>query len=220
MASSSSSKPSTLPHIPGTDPSRVPLDIFRTAVAVQINRTIPTLSLEKIFDGVDILKKDVDFQVAVPRFRLGGKPAEWGQKIVDGFIPDEYLESVSLQGAFLSFTARTSTFIREVLTIIDRETNGTASGKPEYGTNDTGKGQLALIEYSAPNIAKQFHIGHLRSTIIGQFLVNLHQANGWKTLAVNYLGDWGKQVTVSVYVYVPMLALTHGFLVWPHCCWI
>lgn len=195
----SSSKLPILPHIAGTDPTRVPLDIFRTAVAVQINRAIPSLSLEKIFEGVDILKKDVDFQVAVPRFRLGGKPIDWAQKVVDSFIPDEYLESVSIQGTgFLAFTARTSTFMREVLTIIDRETHGTASGKPEYGTNSSGQGQLVLIEYSAPNIAKQFHIGHLRSTIIGQFLVNLHQANGWKTLAVNYLGDWGKQVTLSL----------------------
>ena len=48
-------------------------------------------------------------------------------------------------------------------------------------------------EYSSPNIAKKFHVGHLRSTIIGAFLINLYRTCGWETVALNYLGDWGKQ---------------------------
>lgn len=50
-----------------------------------------------------------------------------------------------------------------------------------------------LLEYSSPNIAKKFHVGHLRSTIIGAFLINLYRTCGWDTVALNYLGDWGKQ---------------------------
>jgi arginyl-tRNA synthetase len=49
------------------------------------------------------------------------------------------------------------------------------------------------VEYSSPNIAKPFHAGHLRSTIIGNFLKNLYTALGYKTVSINYLGDWGKQ---------------------------
>lgn len=49
------------------------------------------------------------------------------------------------------------------------------------------------VDFSAPNIAKPFHVGHLRSTIIGAFLANLHEACGWKAVRWNYLGDWGKQ---------------------------
>lgn len=57
----------------------------------------------------------------------------------------------------------------------------------------TGKGKKVIIEYSSPNIAKSFHVGHLRSTIIGAFLANLYKACGWDVVSLNYLGDWGTQ---------------------------
>lgn len=190
------------PLIEGTDISRAPLDLFRTAVAVQINRAIPTLALEKIFDGVDILRKEGDFTVAMPRFRLGGKPDDWASKVVQSFKPDECIESVKQVGPFLYFMAQPKTLARVVLSTVERETYHTASGKPEFGLNKSGQGKSVLIEYSAPNIAKQFHIGHLRSTIIGQFLINLFQANGWNTVAANYLGDWGKQVSYHSCLYI------------------
>lgn len=63
-----------------------------------------------------------------------------------------------------------------------------------YGTNQTGNGKKLVIEYSSPNIAKSFHVGHLRSTIIGAFLANLYRTCGWEVVGLNYLGDWGTQV--------------------------
>lgn len=75
--------------------------------------------------------------------------------------------------------------------------------KSTYGTNgnaglrdpsDPSKGKKRIIiEFSSPNIAKPFHAGHLRSTIIGGFLANLHTITGWEVIKMNYLGDWGKQ---------------------------
>ena len=67
-----------------------------------------------------------------------------------------------------------------------------ALGK-NYGNNSSGLGKFAVCEYSSPNIAKPFHLGHLRSTIIGSFVEKLLNSSGWKTVSINYLGDWGKQ---------------------------
>lgn len=53
-----------------------------------------------------------------------------------------------------------------------------------------------IVEFSSPNIAKEFHAGHLRSTIIGGFLSNLYEGTGWDVVRVNYLGDWGSMSTL------------------------
>jgi arginyl-tRNA synthetase len=73
----------------------------------------------------------------------------------------------------------------------------------EYGSNpsinlisnsdNTTRRQKVVVEFSSPNIAKEFHAGHLRSTIIGAFISNLYEDMGWDVVRVNYLGDWGKQ---------------------------
>lgn len=62
-----------------------------------------------------------------------------------------------------------------------------------FGTEDEAHGKHMLIDFSSPNIAKPFHAGHLRSTIIGAVLSNFHEAFGWKVTRLNYLGDWGTQ---------------------------
>jgi arginyl-tRNA synthetase len=61
-----------LPHVPGTDPARSALDLFRTAIAARLVAALPALSLEQAYAGVDYGKKGEDFTVALPRFRLPG----------------------------------------------------------------------------------------------------------------------------------------------------
>lgn len=91
--------------------------------------------------------------------------------------------------------------MRLILTQVHDRTYNTESKKPEYGSNTSGKGKKVVIEYSSPNIAKAFHVGHLRSTIIGAFLANLYKTCGWEVVSLNYLGDWGTQVCVILPIY-------------------
>lgn len=65
--------------------------------------------------------------------------------------------------------------------------------KEDYGSCKLVENKKVIIEFSSPNIAKPFHAGHLRSTIIGGFLANLYEKLGWEVIRMNYLGDWGKQ---------------------------
>ncbi len=71
----------------------------------------------------------------------------------------------------------------------------------DYGKNSDGKGKTMVIDYSSPNVAKPFHIGHLGSTVIGHSIKKLHEFSGWKTIGINHLGDWGTQFGKMITAY-------------------
>ena len=73
--------------------------------------------------------------------------------------------------------------------------------KENYGAPDFGKGKTVVLDYSSPNVAKPFHIGHLGTTVIGHSLKKLHEFAGYKCVGINYLGDWGTQFGKLVLAY-------------------
>ncbi|KAJ8489020.1 hypothetical protein ONZ45_g13735 [Pleurotus djamor] len=96
-----------------------------------------------------------------------------------------------IAGDFVNFKCATSSLVNAVLRAVCQD--------PDYGFYDDGQGRNIIVEYSSPNIAKPFHIGHLRPTILGAFLRNLYVKLHWDVNAMNYLGDWGTQFAV-IYV--------------------
>lgn len=101
-------------------------------------------------------------------------------------ITDTDIETVEIAGGYLNFTISKNELARVVLEEI-------ALKNEEYGKSDIGKGKNIVIDYSAPNIAKPFHIGHLRSTVIGGALYNIYKYLGYNVTGVNHLGDYGTQ---------------------------
>lgn len=75
------------------------------------------------------------------------------------------------------------------------------ASKKDFGKNSSGKGKKLVIDMSAPNIAKPFGIGHLRSTIIGDSIAKLAEMNSWEVVKINYLGDWGTQFGKLIFAY-------------------
>ncbi|MGB9738018.1 arginine--tRNA ligase [Chloroflexus sp.] len=100
--------------------------------------------------------------------------------------PDSLIGEVTATGAFLNFSLHPQRLAVAVLNEI--ETAGEA-----YGTVADGAGRTVVIDYSSPNIAKRMHVGHIRSTIIGQALVHIFRALGYRVIGDNHLGDWGTQ---------------------------
>jgi len=117
---------------------------------------------------------------------------------------DPLFNAPVLSGYFLSFFIKGAPVIGSVIPMV-RE-RGANFGRNEYNgmrdPKDPSKGKKRMIvEFSSPNIAKPFHAGHLRSTIIGGFLANLYEGAGWDVTRINYLGDWGKQYGLLALAY-------------------
>ncbi|MEK6840838.1 MAG: arginine--tRNA ligase [Nanoarchaeota archaeon] len=95
-------------------------------------------------------------------------------------------EDIQVTGPYINFFVNRKSLARQVVWDI-------ISKKKEYGSTKIGKKSKVIVEFSSPNIAKPFGIGHLRSTIIGNSLSNILEFAGHKVTRINYLGDWGTQ---------------------------
>ena len=127
--------------------------------------------------------------VALPCFpfaKLAGKaPPAVAAEVAAAITPDACLESAAAAGPFVNFRFRRAALAAEVI-------RGVLEARPPFGPlPPTGKS--IVIDYSSPNIAKPFHMGHLRSTVIGGALVRIHRHLGDTVHGVNHLGDWGAQ---------------------------
>ena len=135
---------------------------------------------------------------AFPCFKLAKQlkksPVIIANDIKEKITTDEYIEKIEVKSGYLNFYVNTSKLAEEVLKEIDKQ-------KENYGKSDIGKGKNIIVEYSSPNIAKPFHIGHLRTTLIGNALYRVYKFLGYNTVGINHLGDYGTQFGKMIEAY-------------------
>jgi arginyl-tRNA synthetase len=159
------------------------------AIAEFISRETD-LPVEEVEKGIEIPRDPKWGDYAFPCFSLAKirrkSPKALAQEISGKFQPGELLTECATEGAYLNFRIRRNAWAEKVLRRI-------FSGAGEYGKSREGEGKTVLVEFSSPNIAKPFHVGHLRSTIIGNSLCEIYERLGYAVVRLNHLGDWGKQ---------------------------
>lgn len=172
----------------GSYPEYNTVDLLRNYITEELSKIsgvdpkliFPALEWTNTLDRGDLL-------IPIPRLRIkGAKPQDLAIEWAEKFPLGEYLLKVEANGPFIQFFFAPKFLFNVVI-------NDVLGRKEDYGTCPIGENKKLIVEFSSPNIAKPFHAGHLRSTIIGGFLSNLYEKLGWDVTRINYLGDWGKQ---------------------------
>ena len=156
------------------------------------------LDKNEIMTYIEIPPKSDMGDYAFPCFKLAKvlkkSPVMIATEIREKISPDEYIEKIEDKAGYLNFYINNEQLVKEVLSEINTE-------KENFGKSNEGNGKNIVIDYSSPNIAKPFHIGHLRTTLIGSALYKVYKYLGYNTIGVNHLGDYGTQFGKMIEAY-------------------
>ena len=152
--------------------------------------TAVELSKEELIGVMEIPPEPKMGDIAFPCFILS-RVMRKAPPVISGelkalFDNDEVFERVEAVGGYLNFFCNRTAYISDVMKRVF-QSNGS------FAKSDIGNGKTVLVEYSSPNIAKPFHIGHLFSTAVGNSLSRIYAYLGYKVERLNHLGDWGTQ---------------------------
>ena len=156
------------------------------------------VSVEDILEKLEVPANQAMGDFAYPCFSLAKTmrkaPQMIAKEIFEKIEKVDFIEKTEIVGAYVNFFIDQNMFVTQVISEVLEKKN-------EYGKSDMGKDKTIVIDYSSPNIAKPFHVGHLRSTVIGNSLYKIHKALGYNCVGVNHLGDWGTQFGKLIVAY-------------------
>lgn len=163
---------------------------FKVSVATCLKEHIEELTLEEITALIEVPPNKEMGDFAFPCFKLAKvfrkAPNMIAEELSSKIEPKGVISKVTPLGGYINFFVNKSqlaeTVIKDVLT-----------KKEKYGHSDLGKDKTIVIDFSSPNIAKPFHIGHIRTTVIGNALYKIYDSQGYNTVRINHLGDYGTQ---------------------------
>ena len=170
---------------------------MKEQIASIISKNVEGLSTEDILSLLEVPPKPELGDYAFPCFRLAKTMkkapnliAEDLKTAISGSL--DFIDHIQIQGAYCNFFIKKDIFVKSMLQAAKQE---------NFGSSDIGNGQSICIDYSSPNVAKNFHVGHLRTTIIGNSLYKIFSKLGYAVHRINHLGDWGTQFGKLIVAY-------------------
>lgn len=165
---------------------------------VKIISTVIDLKEEEIGSLVEVPPDEKLGDYAFPCFILGKifkkAPSQIASELASRLKPTELIQEIYSIGPYLNFKISKTQLAEFVLSQVFEKGE-------DYGSDDIGKGKTIVIDFSSPNIAKPFGIGHLRTTVIGNALYHIYKKLGFDVVRINHLGDWGTQFGKVILAY-------------------
>ncbi|HEM6592941.1 arginine--tRNA ligase [Streptococcus suis] len=169
----------------------------KQVIAERLAAILPSLEVEAIYNLLEKPKSSEMGDIAFPAFSLAKVERKAPQAIAVDIVEKldtTGFEKVVATGPYVNFFLDKAAISHQVLTDVITQ-------KDQYGQLNIGQGRNVTIDMSSPNIAKPFSVGHLRSTVIGDALANIHEKLGYNPIRINHLGDWGKQFGMLIVAY-------------------
>jgi len=171
---------------------------FKEILAATIAEKLENHSPEEIFEWIETPPSSDMGDYAFPCFRLAKAfrkaPQAIASELAENVQLPEPFKKAEAAGGYLNFYFNRGKLAEIILNKVLQE-------KEYYGSSDEGNDQVVCIDFSAPNIAKPFHVGHLRSTVIGSSLYKIYSHMGYECVGINHLGDWGTQFGKVIVAY-------------------
>ncbi len=163
---------------------------FKKKLSQVLGKIIPDLTEDEISIMIEVPPNPEMGDFAFPCFRLAKifrkAPNLIAADIAESIDKGDFINKIETAGAYLNFFLDKEYFAKTVLEEV-------LSKKENYGSSIMGEGKNVIVEFSSPNIAKPFHIGHIRTTVIGNSLYKIYKFLGFNTITINHLGDYGTQ---------------------------
>ena len=163
---------------------------FKLAIANCLKEKIEDLTLEEIAALIEVPPNKEMGDFAFPCFKLAKvfrkAPNMIAADLAENIEANGAISKVMPLGGYVNFFVNKSQLAKTVI-------NDVLTKKEKYGHSDLGQEKAVVIDFSSPNIAKPFHIGHIRTTVIGNALYKIYDSQGYNVVRVNHLGDYGTQ---------------------------
>ncbi|KXG74405.1 arginine--tRNA ligase [Thermotalea metallivorans] len=163
---------------------------FKKEIAKVLTDQIDQLEYDQVLEMIEIPPNPQMGDFAFPCFKLAKtlrkSPNIIAQEIVEKIGKADLFEKIENAAAYVNFFIDRTIFAKSVIEEVFHQ-------KDKFGASAMGEGKKVIVEYSSPNIAKPFHIGHIRTTVIGHAIANIYNYLGYHVITINHLGDYGTQ---------------------------